>query len=70
MAQEISIEDAFPTFQKRVHELFEENLLLRSQVDKLERQLAEATQGVDEPAPALPGPNLAAQPPFGGVDRG
>src|SRR3954467_6869399 len=42
MTQSISVEDAFPTFQKQVRELFEEKLLLRAQVDVLERQLAEA----------------------------
>jgi phage shock protein A len=42
MTQSISVEDAFPTFQKQVRELFEEKLLLRAQVDVMERQLAEA----------------------------
>lgn len=42
MAQDISVEDAFPTFQKQVRELFDGNLILRAQVDVLERQLAEA----------------------------
>jgi cell division septum initiation protein DivIVA len=55
MAQQISVEDAFPTFQKRCRELFEENLILRAQVDVLERKLAEAQQ-----APAPTGPDLAA----------
>jgi hypothetical protein len=41
MAQ-ISVEDAFPTFQKRCGELFEQNLLLTAQVDTLERRLATA----------------------------
>lgn len=49
MAQ-ISIEDAFPTFRKRLGELFEENLLLRAQVDVLERQLAAAQQQNTPPA--------------------
>ncbi|MER5715707.1 hypothetical protein [Streptomyces sp. NPDC002132] len=60
MAQQISIEDAFPTFQKRVRELFEENLLLRAQVDTLERRLA-AAQSAAEPA---------AQPPHDDLDEG
>ncbi|WP_199546582.1 hypothetical protein [Streptomyces sp. N35] len=58
MAQQISVEDAFPTFRQRCRELFEENLLLRAQVDVLERQLAEAqnaspASGVDETGPPL-----------------
>lgn len=48
MSQQISIEDAFPTFQKKVRELFEANLLLQAQVDVLERRVAElAQQGAD-----------------------
>lgn len=63
MAQDISIEDAFPTFQRRVRELFDENLVLRAQVDVLERRLAELQQGAAEPAPVLPGQDPAAQSP-------
>lgn len=70
MGQQISVEDAFPTFQKRCRELFEENLLLRAQVEVLERQLAAAKeeterlqQAADEPAPVAGGPDLAVQPP-------
>lgn len=63
MAQQISMEEAFPTFQKRCTELFEENMVLRARVDVLERKLAEAQQA---PAggPDLPsaGPDLAALP--------
>ncbi|MFJ8995612.1 hypothetical protein ACIRQH_35055 [Streptomyces sp. NPDC102279] len=66
MAQEISIEDAFPTFQRRVRELFEENLVLRAQVDVLERKFAAAQQD----APVLAGPDLAAQPPYPKDERG
>lgn len=73
MAQ-ISMEDAFPTFQKRCTELFEANLLLQAQVDVLERQLAaaqeeKASQTAAEPGPTG-GPDLAAQPPFPAEDRG
>jgi cell division septum initiation protein DivIVA len=69
MGQQISIEDAFPTFQKRCRELFEENLVLRAQVDVLERKLAEAQEENArlQPAagePVAGGPDLAAQPPF------
>lgn len=42
--QSISMEDAFPTVEKRCIELFRENLILRAQVDILERQLAEQQQ--------------------------
>lgn len=41
MSQQISIDDAFPTFQKRCRELFEENLFLRAQVDVLQRRISE-----------------------------
>lgn len=61
MGQQISIEDAFPTFQKRCRELFEENLLLRAQVDVLERKVSELEQ---QPIPSAGGPDLAAQQPF------
>lgn len=61
MGQQISIEDAFPTFQKRCRELFEENLLLRAQVDVLERKVSELEQ---QSTPPAGGPDLAAQPPF------
>jgi cell division septum initiation protein DivIVA len=58
MSQQISVEDAFPTFQKRCRELFEENLLLRAQVDVLERHVKEledaAQQPADEPEHAPP----------------
>ncbi|MCX4704369.1 hypothetical protein [Streptomyces sp. NBC_01373] len=59
MKQQISVEDAFPTFQKRCRELFEENLILRAQVDVLERRLGELEQTVPQPAAgeeAQPGP--------------
>lgn len=42
--QSISMEDAFPTVEKRCIELFRENLILRAHVDVLERQLAEQQQ--------------------------
>jgi prefoldin subunit 5 len=68
MGQQISIEDAFPVYQKRVGELFDETLLLRAQVAGLERQLAaaqEENQRLQQvAAPAAGGPDLAAQPPY------
>lgn len=36
---QISMEAAFPTFQKKTVELFEANLLLQAQVDVYEREL-------------------------------
>ena len=69
MAQQISVEDAFPTFQKRCRELFEENMLLRAQVDVLERRLAAAQPDTSEQEPTAGGPGLAAQPPFPDDDR-
>jgi hypothetical protein len=74
MSQQISIEDAFPTFQKKVRELFEANLLLQAQNDILERKLAAAQEGNSRlqqagaaPAPSG-GPDLATQPPHPGDD--
>lgn len=69
MGQQISIEDAFPTFQKRCTELFDEGMLLRAQVDILERQLADAQEEIarlqaEAQESAAGGPGLAAQPPF------
>ncbi|MEU3507687.1 hypothetical protein ABZ733_07125 [Streptomyces longwoodensis] len=61
MAQ-ISIEDAFPTFRKRLNELFEENLLLRAQVDVLERQLAAAQQQTTPAAEGHPEASAPAAP--------
>lgn len=72
MSQQISIEDAFPTFQRRCRELFEENLVLHARVDTLERRLAEADgqrQAVSQPTPSG-GPDLAAQPPYPDEERG
>lgn len=76
MAQQISIEDAFPTFQKRCRDLFEENLLLLAQVDVLQRQLAAAQEENERieraggmPFPPAGGPDLAAHPPQSDDDR-
>lgn len=75
MGQQISVEDAFPTFQKECRELFERNLVLRAQVDILERQLAAAQeenarlqQAASEPVSG--GPDLAAVPPYPDEERG
>jgi hypothetical protein len=69
MGQQISIEDAFPTFQRKTTELFEANLLLQAQVDVQGRELAalreenERLKSAPEPE-ATGGPDLAAQPPY------
>jgi hypothetical protein len=44
MGQQISVEDAFPVYRKRCGELFDETLVLRAQVDVLEKQLAAAQE--------------------------
>ncbi|MEV8033884.1 hypothetical protein [Streptomyces sp. NPDC086182] len=56
MAQQISVEEAFPVYQRRCGELFNETLLLRAQVEVLERRIAELEQAlptspVNEPTP-------------------
>jgi hypothetical protein len=70
MTQQISMEDAFPTFQKKTRELFEANLLLQAQVDVQERELValreeneRLKQGTPDAATNA-GPDLAAQPPY------
>lgn len=73
-AQQISMEDAFPTFQKKVSELFEANMLLQAQVDVLTRQLDAARAENEQlkttaPDASLPGPDLAAQPPYPTADE-
>lgn len=74
--QQISLDDAFPIYQKRCGELHEETLLLRAHVASLERQLAEAQeenarlkQGAEQSAPVSGGPDLAAVPPFPAADE-
>jgi hypothetical protein len=75
MGQQISVEDAFPVYRKRCGELFDETLVLRAQVEVLERQLTAAQeenwrlqQAADEPAAG--GPDLAAQSPYPEVEPG
>lgn len=65
--QQISMEAAFPTFQRKTTELFEANLLLQAQVDVQQRELAALREenerlknGTPEPSA---GPDLAAVPP-------
>lgn len=72
MTQKISMEAAFPTFQKKTTELFEANMLLQAQVDIQARELADLRaenerlkNGEPAPEPGPPaGPNLAAAPPY------
>lgn len=64
MSQQISLDDAFPVYQKRCAELFEETLLLRAQVGALERQLAEAQQANEQHPPVTGGPDLAGPLPY------
>lgn len=70
MGQQISIEDAFPTFQRKTTELFEANLLLQAQVDVQGRELAALREENERlkhgtPEPETPvGPDLAAQSPY------
>jgi hypothetical protein len=61
MGQQISVEDAFPTFQKRCRELFEETLLLRAQVDV--RRVAELETGKAQQPTSSPGPGPEASHP-------
>ncbi|WP_406170362.1 hypothetical protein OIE52_39390 [Streptomyces canus] len=72
---QISMEAAFPTFQKKTVELFEANLLLQAQVDVYERELKtlreeneRLKQNSPEPATSA-GPDLATAPPYGAGDQ-
>ena len=69
----ILIEDAFPIYRERCTELFDENMLLRSQVAGLKRQVGQLNQlvpaqapesGPAQAEPTYGGPDLAAQPPY------
>lgn len=70
---QISMEDAFPTFQKKTIELFEANLLLQAQVDVQERELTalrEENERLRNGAAESPaGPDLAAAPPYPSDER-
>jgi hypothetical protein len=74
MSQQISMEAAFPTFQKKCSELFDANMLLQAQVDVLSKEL-EAARAENEQLKASPagsglvGPDLAAQPPYPAGDE-
>ena len=75
MGQQVSVEDAFPVYRERCSELFDENLLLRSQVAALERKIAAAREEnarllAAAQEPVTDGPDLAAQPPYPERGRG
>jgi ubiquinone biosynthesis protein UbiJ len=61
MGQQISVEDAFPVYRKRCGELFDETLVLRAQVEVLERRVKELEAAAQQPAGD---PDPAAQPPY------
>lgn len=62
MGQQISMEDAFPTYQRKCTELFDEGMLLRARVDILEQRLAAALEenerlkAAAQPMPPEPAP--------------
>jgi predicted nucleic acid-binding Zn-ribbon protein len=62
MTQQISIEDALTAFREQHGKLADENVLLRAQVTRLERELADARAQVAPEPEAPAGPDLAAQP--------
>ncbi|MFE3031590.1 hypothetical protein ACFXKY_08065 [Streptomyces canus] len=64
---QISMEAAFPTFQKKCSELFEANMLLQARIDVQERELVALREENERlksgsPEPTV-GPDLAAVPP-------
>jgi ubiquinone biosynthesis protein UbiJ len=68
MGTQISVEDAFPVYRKRCGELFDETLVLRAQVEVLERRVKELEDDAQQPPAG--GPDLAAQPPYPEVEPG
>lgn len=62
MGQKISMEEAFPTFQRRCTELFDEGMLLRAQVHILEQRLAAALEENEKLRAQLPQPEEPAYP--------
>ncbi|MDQ0758686.1 hypothetical protein [Streptomyces canus] len=74
MSQQISMEDAFPTFEKKATELFRANMLLQAQLDVQERQLAalrEENERLKQGAPETQagGQDLTAVPPYQPADE-
>ena len=67
MSQQISMEAAFPTFQKKCSELFDANMLLQAQVDVQQREIAALREENERLKNGTPeqtaGPDLAAVPP-------
>jgi hypothetical protein len=72
MSQQISMEDAFPTFEKKTIELFRSNMLLQAQVDVQGRELAalrEENERLKQGGPETPaGPDLGAAPAYQPTD--
>jgi ubiquinone biosynthesis protein UbiJ len=68
MGQQISVEDAFPVYRKRCGELFDETLVLRAQVEVLERRVKELEDAAQQPVPGEP--DLAAQSPYPEAEPG
>ncbi|MEV6014749.1 hypothetical protein [Streptomyces sp. NPDC051997] len=62
MADQISIEDALPVFRQRCGELADENLLLRSKVAGMERQLSQLEAEKSELMKALEAVTAGAAP--------
>jgi len=69
--QQISMEEAFPTFQQKTRELFEANMLLQAKADVLEKRIAalqeenaRLKEAAGQDGPPVGGPDLAATPPF------
>jgi hypothetical protein len=62
---QVSVEDVFPVYRKRVSDLQDETLILRAKVDVLEQKLAAAqaeNESLKKAAAAPAGPDQAAAP--------
>jgi hypothetical protein len=62
---QVSVEDVFPVYRKRVSDLQDETLILRAKVDVLEKQLAAAhaeNERLKQAAAAPAGPDQTTAP--------
>lgn len=60
--QQISVEDAFPTYRQKCGELFDANMILQAQVSVLQRQNAALQQQLDEAREQLTQTGASQQP--------
>lgn len=62
MTQQISVEDAFPTYRQKCGELFDANMILQAQINVLQQQNAALQQQLDEAQEQLTQAQASQQP--------